>query len=180
MANIRVARRSGLVLRGGRNRRDTLWADATETNNGLAAASTAVISNVTGASVLALRPFTVIRTRGYLHLRSDQTANTELYHAAWGMAIISNEAAAVGITAMPTPFTEMGSDLWFVFEQLAGTNVVSSAVGFDAIGGVSRVFDSKGMRKVEDGQEITFVKETSSVSVGVTFLSAARLLLKLH
>ncbi len=180
MANLRVGRRSGLVLRGGRQRRQTRWADVTETVSVLAAASTAVISNVTSADFNALRPYTIVRVRGVLHLVSDQQAASEDYSAAFGIAVVSDQAAAIGVSAVPTPITDRGSDLWLVYEELASRFVFGSGVGFENAGGIFRQFDSRAMRKVEDGDQPTFVKETSSQSNGVRFYSAARLLIKLH
>ena len=46
----------------------------------------------------------------------------------------------------------------------------------------SKEFDSRAMRKIDDGQEITFVLETdlAANTAGVNVFTAARLLLKLH
>jgi len=41
-------------------------------------------------------------------------------------------------------------------------------------------FDSRAMRKVEDGQDIALVAESGGASVGVNFTKSGRFLIKLH
>ncbi len=90
MANIRTARRSGLVLRGGRNIRNTLWGGLTPAATSIAGSSGANLVNVTGASLLALRPWTVVRFHGYWSVNSDQVAATENYSVCWSSSTPSS------------------------------------------------------------------------------------------
>ena len=181
MANIRRARRSGLVLRGGRNVRETRWLNLTESSTTLPAANSGVITNVTGASILALRPFTVIRSRGILHVETDQSAASEVYSVAWGAAVVSDQAVAVGITAVPTPFIDAVSDLWFIYEQVVGSFVLGDATGFVDSAGVLKPYDSRAMRKVEEGAQMVFVAENGSVTAnGCVIRVNGRVLIKLH
>ncbi len=127
MARIHTGRKSGFVLRGGSLRRETVWIDVVESFNALAV-GTSILLNVTGAGVLALRPFTVVRTRGMIGIRTDQVAATEDQAASFGYAIVSDQAVAIGVTAVPTPVTDRSSDAWFVYEDiLADINSVGSA-----------------------------------------------------
>ncbi len=71
MANIRSARRSGFVLRGGVKRRETFWIASSVIVAAPAAASTAILLSTLNAAVLAVRPFTIVRTIGELFTRSD-------------------------------------------------------------------------------------------------------------
>jgi len=180
MANIRTARRSGLVLRGGRNIRATIWGDVSEAITTLVAANTAILTNVTGAAFLALRPFTVMRIRGYLAVGSDQSVATEDYQMAWGAAVVSDQAVAIGVTAVPTPFTDADSDLWLMYEQFTGRILVDTNVGFEGNGVLGRQIDSKAMRKVDEGSQLIFVAENSSIASGSRSLTHARVLIKLH
>jgi len=41
-------------------------------------------------------------------------------------------------------------------------------------------FDSRAMRKVEDGQDIVSVAENASGSAGLTYVAKYRMLVKLH
>jgi len=179
MASLHRSRKSGIFLRGGIKRRETQWLALDPVSNTLAAGSTAVISNTMTAAELALRPFTVVRTRGVLFVESDQSAASEFYHAGFGAAVVSDQAVAIGVTAVPTPDTDRSSDLWFLYEEAWGRLVVGDVTGF-LNDGMSKDFDSRAMRKVEEGSQITFVKETSAISTGAVVKTAGRVLIKLH
>ncbi len=176
MANIRTARRSGLVFRGGRSRRETLWGDVVPAKTVLNAAGGTII-NVTGAAFLALRPFTIVRSHFEFLLRSDQAAAIEDQVVAFGIAVVSDQAVAIGVTAVPTPITDMGSDLWVMHKiMMAGQSEVAQQVqDYNTY-----TVESKGMRKVEEGAQLTFVGEFSAITQGAELLSAGRVLIKLH
>ncbi len=179
MAFINRSRKSGFVLRGGGPRRETVWIGITEAQNTIVAASTALISSSLNAAALALRPFTVVRTRGILSIDSDQIAASERTGYAFALAVVSDQAAAIGVSAVPTPITDRGSDLFFVYEEMFGHFERGDNTGFQVNEQVYR-FDSKAMRKVNEDQDVVITKETSSVSMGVVATSAGRLLIKLH
>ncbi len=179
MANIRRSRRSGLVLRGGRMVRETLWGDFATTESILGGAPTAILANVTGAAFLALRPFTVVRTRGVIMVRSDQVAANESYIGDFGMCVVSDQAVAIGITAVPTPLTDKGSDAWFVYEQLIGrVEAAAPGVSEPSNPSVERPYDSRAMRRVDEGYQIVATVE-NEVN-GCNLIHSARLLIKLH
>jgi len=180
VAALRIGRRSGLVLRGGKTRRATSWIALTPVSNTLASGSVAVLSASLNVGAEALLPFTVVRARGFFHVRSDQGANTEFYHAVLGMQVVTAQAVTAGITAVPTPDTERDSDTWFVFEELGGEVQVNTSVGFNDPGGQWVKFDSRAMRKVDEGQDVIVVKETSSISLGAIAVHGGRMLIKLH
>jgi len=175
-----MARRRGFVKRGGVARRETAWIAIAPTNSVIAAAGGAVLFAGLNAAGLALRPFTIVRTRGIFQISSDQVAATEFYHAALGIAVVSDQALAIGITAVPTPDLDRGSDLFFVFEEEFGEISFSSAIGFVEPVGATRHWDSKAMRKVEIGSDIAVTIEASSISNGVNVRKAGRMLVKLH
>ena len=176
MANIRTARRSGLVLRGGSNRRETIWVGGSFVDTTIGAPSTAVLLTSLNAAALALRPFTVIRTRGIASIRSDQSAAVESQLAAWGKCVVSEQAVAIGVTAVPTPATDNAFDLWFGYEILQ--NLGDIAAGPQDI--VTRYVDSRAMRKVQEGEDLITVIETTAISSGCTITTFDRILLKLH
>ncbi len=180
MARINVGRKSGFIQRGGVMRRETLWFAGAYASTGLAAASTATLITSLNAAALALRPFTVVRTRGLLLIESDQEAGDERQVAAYGECVVSDQAVAIGVTAVPTPATDNGSDLWFVHQSMFNAFRFGTAVAFQASAGTHYEIDSKAMRKVEDGSDIVSVVETASTSDGVAIQSFTRLLIKLH
>ncbi len=176
-----MARKSGHIIRGGRTiRRTSMWLFGTPVATSLGAASTAVIQNALNAAALALRPFTIVRTRGTFHLQSDQQAVTEFYQASIGMAVVSDQANAIGVTAVPTPETDRGSDLFFVYETLESQFLFLSAIGAISPTGVRKDWDSKAMRKVNDDEQVLLVAETSAISIGAIVATSFRTLIKLH
>jgi len=176
-----VARARNVALRRGvRQISKTLWGGVFETRTVLAAANSAAVTNITGAAVLAQRPLTVIRFHGYMHVRSDQTAAAESYQVAMGACVVSDQSVAIGVTAVPTPFSDADSDAWFLHEEFAGRFEFISGVGFEGDSGVGRKFDSKAMRKIEDGFQLIVVLENSSISLGTEVTLSGRILLKTH
>jgi len=174
-----MPRRFRRRLIAGGQRRETMWISVSPTSSTLASANTAVLSNSLNATAKALRPFTVIRSRLFLHVRSDQQAAVEFYGIAMGLAVVSDQAVAIGVTAVPTPDTDRGSDLFFVFEDLWGVQFdVATASGNEF--GKSVIVDSKAMRKVNDDQDIVITSETIGLSSGAIVSVGGRLLLKLH
>ncbi len=161
-----------------RPKRETLWIalgfliDTTD-------ASSIIISSL-NAAALALRPFTVVRTHISYEFGSDQNAASEVQSGAIAMAVVSDQASAIGVTAVPTPTTDIGSDLFFVHEIMFNTLVVSDATGKNFRTSQTGKVDSKAMRRVVEGEDIVFVFESSALSSGATITTAGRMLVKLH
>ncbi len=178
MANFVRGRNRTTVLRGGVQRRQTLWLASTWTVDTVTAANTATLLTQLNAAALALRPFTIIRTRGQIQLVTDQSANTEDQEMIYGHIVVTDEAVAIGVTAIPTPVAQPASD-WHVFEPRASSIRVSSAIGI-LVEHPSTSFDSKAMRKVDLGQDFITVWETGGASSGATIRVFQRTLIKLH
>ncbi len=178
MARITTNRKSGFIVRDGSRRRETVWFNFGFTQDATAASATAVLASSLNAAALALRPFTVVRTRMIWQVESDQSAATELFIGNLGIAVVSDQASAVGVTAVPTPATDRGSDLWFVIEQWIGLfNLIGSDVTADV---QFRPIDSKAMRKVDVGQDLVKVVEAGIGGSGCLHRSMGRMLVKLH
>jgi len=179
MANLKASHKSGFLVRGGVRRRQMLWIGGTADANTIAS-STAVLLTSLNAAALALRPFTIVRTRGMLYLATDQQAALESQTVNYGRVVVTDQAVAIGVSAVPTPVTDDVSD-WFVFETLmAEVRVVTAASVFEV--GRAQMFDSKAMRKVDLGDQVISVVEVNAagVSDGVRFRNYARTLVKLH
>jgi len=182
MANLNIGRKSGFIMRGGVRRRETLWFGNTGFAATLAATTSVALVTSLSASALSLRPFTIIRTRGQLHCRSDQQGASESYGGSYGVAVVSDQAVAAGITAVPTPTVDSDSDLWHVYEFLIGRFNFGSSASFADVG-ITRIVDSKAMRKVEDGQDMVEVIEgpgTGITATGCVMSGFVRTLVKLH
>ena len=176
-----MACKSGFTRRNSRMVRETLWIAGSSLRTTVASANTAVLITALNAAALALRPFTVVRIRGRVGVRSDQVATGELQDVAYGQCVVSEQASAIGVTAVPTPANDDGSDLFFVYARLMAEFVQSSGVGFES-SGLQDVqdIDSRAMRKVEEGQDLIEVIEASSISDGAIVRTYSRTLIKLH
>ena len=180
MANISVGRKSGFILRSGVRRRETVWFTIPVVTATLAGSGSAALLGSLTASALAMRPFTVVRTRGILHVQSDQLAASEQYAASLGLCVVTDQASGVGITAVPTPENNRDSDVWFVYETIISAFSLITAAGV-LTDGIMTQFDSKAMRKVEDGSDVVVVVEnTTTFANGSIVTTGGRMLVKLH
>ncbi len=146
------------------------------------AASGAVLVASLSVAEKARRPFTIVRTHLTYQIESDQSVALEDYGVAVGMCVVSDQAAAIGVTAVPTPVTDLASDLWYLHQITFGTFVFASAVGFVERAGPesNQHVDSKAMRKVNDDQDVLLVAEGTGIGSGMILRVAGRLLVKEH
>ena len=138
---------------------------------------TAFLMASLNAAALALRLFTIVRSHLEVLFLSDQAAAVEIQIGALGLAIVSEQANAVGVTAIPTPVTESGSSLWFLHKFLFAQESRVVDVGKPA-GQWS--IDSKAMRKVEVGSDLIMAVEFDFIggSGGVQMIAGGRVLIK--
>ncbi len=166
-------------VRGGRRPGKTTWFDLPVVAQDITTTGGQILLTMV-ASELAARPFTVLRTHLEILITSDQLAADELQAGAVGLCVVSDQAAAVGVTAVPTPATDAASDLWFAHQWCFNRFAFASGVGFDASEGKVYTIDSKAMRKVNNDQQILVITELGSVSNGFSLIVAGRLLIKEH
>ncbi len=165
--------RSHRLVRSSGPKRTTEWSGLNTVFSTMGSAQAVLVGSLDAAE-LATRPFTIIRIRGHILIRSDQQASVENFVGAAGLCVVSDQALAVGVTAVPTPTTDQESDLWFWYGQYCSTNVVDAGGSL-----LSLPFDSKAMRKVNADQDVAVVIENplaTGVVMGITF----RMLRKLH
>ena len=114
---------------------------------------------------------TLVRTRGNLlvFLSSIATA-LDGFSGAIGMAIVSENAFGVGVTAIPTPVTDLAWDGWLYHRFFSVKGVTATeADGANAVSAVERIqIDSKAMRKFKETDLLVAVIEGTEVG-GVTF-----------
>ena len=178
MAHIITGSKSGFIRRGGVRRRESLWLGFGFASTTIAASASATLLYSLNAGALALRPFTIVRTRMNWRCNSDQSAATEIFIGNFGWAVVSDQAVAIGVTAVPTPATDLGSDLWLLIDQWIGD---FSLIGTDVTTELrSQKIDSKSMRKVDDGQDVVGVAEAGIGGSGVNVSTVGRMLVKLH
>ncbi len=166
------------IVRG--SARQMIWLTSVFTRTAFAGADAVLIATL-NAAALALRPFTIVRTRFDLHVNSDQIAASENVNIAWGIATVTDQAAAIGITAVPTPDTDQGSSKWFALTSRTLRFAFASAVGFEGgTPGGNWMLDSKAMRKVGPQEDVVIVGESPAISAGCNLTTYGRLLIKLH
>ena len=104
---------------------------------------------------------TVLRSVGQISVSTDNDGASEQQVGAWGMCIVSDVALAIGITALPSPVSEISDDFWFVHQTIVQRTEFITAAGFHPNVSRNYEFDSKAKRKLEDGSVIVLVAENS-------------------
>ncbi len=106
---------------------------------------------------------TVVRTRGEVAIRPSDGVIVDLeVVGAFGLCVVSDQAAAAGIASIPVPFTDAQWDGWFVWrsfhyvQEAAGT-VANLVQNFRTL-----EVDSKAMRKVNTNETVCMVAESQS------------------
>ena len=175
-----MGRKTGFVRRHGGMVRETLWAPLPVTVNALAAATSAQLIAQASAAEDALRPYTIIRTHVMISMISDQIVATENQGMAIGFCVVADQASAIGVTAVPTPITDLGSDAWYLHQFLFNEFSLLNITGYQDGGNRVVEVDSKAMRKVEDGFDNIITIQSTTESEGMIVTVAGRQLLKLH
>ena len=160
--------RTARTFRGARRRTPGTWARQLSIGNGIAASTKLFLSAFTLDNPGIGE--TIRRTVGLVNISSDQSAAVETPVAAFGMVVVSDAAAAIGVTALPGPITEASDDGWFVWQALVTTQGADTSRNNNIFN-----FDSRAMRRVEQGFQIALMIET-----GATFGSIIQVNLSLY
>jgi len=171
-----IRRRTGLVRAKSDRRSVWLGIDVDQVNVG---ANTVILLSSLNAAALALRPFTVVRTRIRILWESDQTAASEQPHGALGAIVVSDQAVAAGAASVPDPISNSDAP-FFLYEPLIARFVFVTGAGFESNGGLQVLSDSKSMRKVGNNEDVPFMIVNSDGSHGATVAITGRMLVKLH
>ena len=162
-----------------RTKRGNVWFSLTGQTGPIAiTAGNNVLLSSLNAAALALRPFTIVRTRGIVRWSSDQIAANEDPFGAVAAIVVSDSASAAGVGSIPTPITQSNAD-FFVYQPISTNFTFVSAVGVDADGGSVSTFDSKAMRKVGIDDDIAWVAENANAADGASIVVIGRMLVKL-
>ncbi len=175
MAN-RFAARSGVARGRVLPRRSTQWLGSSDET----AVTTLAANGKTLDQTFAFgEPATIVRTRGTLWVASDQTVASESVAGALGMIVVTDQAAAIGASAIPGPSSASDDDGWFVWQPWFADVNFEDATGLGFLTFARYDFDSKAMRKVHDGNTVAVMIE-NDFAVGAIFLMNFRMLVKLH
>jgi len=144
----------------------------------IAAGATVLVATL-NAAALALRPFTVVRTRAMINWGSDQAAASEAPLGALGLIVVSDQAAAAGSGSVPSPVGNTDAP-FFVWEPLISTFLFGDLTGFIEPSGYNLVVDSKAMRKVGVNEDVAIQVGNTSSAEGAIAVMIGRMLVKLH
>jgi len=165
-------RRSGFVA----SKRQTTWVGPADQGYVAVASGAKVLVASFDPDSSSLKKTTLIRTRGMMSVRPATLSTGIDLIGAWGLAVVSDQAFGIGITAIPGPFTNAGWDGWFAWGSYSFSWDDATSVG-RAIASIQFEVDSKGMRKVSDNETVVVVAEQQGG--GATVSMPFRLLFKL-
>jgi len=162
--------RSG-SFRGRTPKRITAW------EQGPGSTLKTTISAATPSAVLGfgIQPLveglTIVRLRGamqcFMNLENVMTVG-EGFHCALGIGVVTNEAFAVGLAALPTPLDDAGFDMWmyhrFFDLHIAEATGVGVQVGTAGLSSIQFEVDTKAMRKITVGETLYMVIESAAIS----------------
>ena len=118
---------------------------------------------------------TVRRTRGIVSVRSDQTSLPEIQLGAVGFVIVSDLAIAAGAASIPGLVSDASDDGWFVWQPFGQS--LSAAASFTT--NWQWLFDSKAMRRIEEGFTIAVMAENAHATNGLSVHVSTSLLASL-
>ena len=107
-------------------------------------------------------PRTIRRTRGEAFVNTAAAGNVV---GAMGLMVVTDLAVATGAAAIPGPVTDANDDGWFVWQTLIRGRPAATQQESDAF-----TFDSKAMRKLEEGQIGVLMVENASASLAFDFV----------
>ena len=96
-----------------------------------------------------------MRIRGGLLLSNDVVGGPESIIGAVGSIIATNTAVAVGVSSLPDPLTDIADEGWVMYQAFGARGSDPQGVGL--INGLWVPFDSRGMRKLREGETLVTV-----------------------
>ena len=173
-------RGSRFPTRSGQRRQTSWGVGPQDVDGGFSASGSSLWSS---GIIPLVEGLTIVRIRGVVKV-TNATAGVALdgFFGAHGMCIVTNEAFAVGITAVPTPLDDEDWDGWMwhsYFDVRAPTATFADGVNAGAIYSNIEI-DSKSMRKIPDGYTLVGVTEVvESGTATCEVQSQTRILFKL-
>jgi len=133
-----------------RSKRPTDWTAGPGGEAGAGAAISAIGKTVIGSGIgPTFDGFTIVRTHGQLSfVLLTAAAAGDGFMCAFGQGIVSADAFAIGVTAMPGPLTDMSWPGWYYHQIYHAISTDSSPAASDTLTQVSIDLGSKSMRKL--------------------------------
>ena len=125
----------------------------------------------TGATIISSvsfeDPATLVRTRGVVGVKLQAYGADSEVFGALGLGIVSAEALAIGVTAVPHPFRDPDWGGWFVWRTFFFRYEFHDATATMFPASIQFEIDSKAMRKVEPNEALVVVAESQVGSFAV-------------
>ena len=160
-----------------RPKRQTKWAfgPGGTAVNSFSASSSGLLGSGIGLTVATMP--TIVRIRGVVELLLDSGVSGDGYAGALGIGLVTGDAFAVGITAVPTPLDDEDWDGWMWHKFFSLHNPTATA---GQEGALRFEIDTRAMRKFGEGMIVIAVAEVVETGVSVLEISLnSRMLFKL-
>jgi len=176
-------RQSRFPQRSNASRRAVSW------SNGPGGVLSGIVNSSSNLFPIAVQALlddlTLVRTRGDLlvYLTVAGGAANEGFEWAFGICNVTENAAGIGVTAVPDPIADVSWDGWFVYEKGRIVSRATTLVESDNVVNCQRVrIDSKAMRKIHDTDVLVAVIATTEAGEGAAMSAGltTRVLDKLH
>ena len=172
-----MARRRSFSTNVGKVKRQVTWVGpADQTFVAVATGGATIVATFDPSALGMLKP-TVVRTRGDVSIIPNSVGADLNIVGAYGLAIVSDQAVAIGVTGIPTPWTDPSWDGWFVWRSFGYRVENSTSVSINSPLNISHEVDSKAMRKITDNETMVMVAESQAGAFNISM--ALRTLLKL-
>ena len=135
----------------------------------LGPSGTTGVLSATGTSIFPVAAqaltddLTLVRTRGRLLVQLITATASGGFQWAFGMCNVTENAAGIGVTAVPDPLDDIAWDGWFVYETGQQISVDASPSEGAEGSQLFIVIDSKAMRKTHDTDVIVAVFAVTEV-----------------
>ncbi len=162
-------RSQGRHARAGGPRRKTAWAQGPG-STGLTSITASSVAIIGSGSVPTVPELTVARIRGLFDIfLTSSTSPGDGFFGALGIGMVQTPAFAAGISAIPTPLSELGSENWLWLSHFSVHE--ASADGQGSGTDHQRVFiDSKAMRKQSAEQTLYIALEVVEIGTAAASL----------
>ena len=158
-------------------RRKTVWIGTATASAVTVGAGASVVHSSFVPSALSMLAPTVVRVRGDLLVHPVAFGVDANWSGAYGLCLVSDEALAIGETAIPRAFDDDDWSGWLVHGYFTGHLEFQSSTS-ELVMPQVQVIDSKSMRKVGVNESLVWMFENNS-SVSVRASLQARVLVKL-
>ena len=166
---------------GTSQRRRVGWSDGPGDISTFAAVTASSVAIVGNGAIALGDGITVVRIRGILQLiLTAASAPLDGFTGAFGICVVTEDAFAVGVTAVPDPVDDVGWDGWMWHSFYSLIQPIAFAAQSAATSNQTLVIDTKAMRKLHASDVIILVGEhLESGTAAMIVVGGSRALTKL-